>query len=176
MSEQNQDRRIRASDAEREAVVSVLREAMSEGRLTLGEGEERIAAAYAVTYRDELPAFTTDLPAQDPPPAGPRRGQRPPWADRAAGGEGGPQDTGGPQGARGPGQRPPWRRDRRRPRPAAGLVVVLAVIAAIWAVAGNVLWPAIVLGVIALMMLKGGGGCRPRQYAGRGGSRPEGYA
>jgi uncharacterized protein DUF1707 len=126
--------KIRASDAEREAVVSVVREAMSEGRLTLDEGEERIAAVYAATYRDELPAFTADLPPAEKPPAGGPRFDRPPWQ---------------------------WER-RRRPRPAIGLVALLAIAATIWAVAGHVVWPAIVLGIVAIMMLKGGGACRPR--------------
>ncbi|HEX6500022.1 MAG TPA: DUF1707 domain-containing protein [Micromonosporaceae bacterium] len=54
--------RIRTSDTEREEVVSVLRSAMGEGRLSLQEGEERIAAAYAATYRDELRPLTADLP------------------------------------------------------------------------------------------------------------------
>ena len=35
---------------------------MAEGRLTLEEGEERLAAAYAAKYRDELKPLTTDLP------------------------------------------------------------------------------------------------------------------
>lgn len=56
------NRRIRTSDTEREEVVSVLRSAMGEGRLSLPEGEERIAAAYAATYRDELGPLTADLP------------------------------------------------------------------------------------------------------------------
>ncbi|WP_213456855.1 DUF1707 SHOCT-like domain-containing protein [Rhizomonospora bruguierae] len=56
--------RIRTSDAEREQIAQVLRAAMGEGRLTLVEGEERLAAAYAATYRDELPPLTADLPAQ----------------------------------------------------------------------------------------------------------------
>jgi hypothetical protein len=54
--------RVRASDPEREAFVTILRAAMSEGRLTLQEGEERIARVYAATYRDELPPTTDDLP------------------------------------------------------------------------------------------------------------------
>jgi Domain of unknown function (DUF1707) len=132
MSEQDQSR-IRTSDSEREAVVTVLREAMSEGRLTLAEGEERIAAVYAATYRDELPAFTTDLPSPEPPPAGTARPR---------------------------GQRPPWRRDQRAPRPVAGLITVAAVAAGVWAVLGHALWPAIVLGIMAIMLLKGGGACR----------------
>jgi uncharacterized protein DUF1707 len=54
--------RLRTSDAEREQVVTILRAAMTEGRLTLEEGEERLAAAYATKYRDELAPLTADLP------------------------------------------------------------------------------------------------------------------
>jgi Domain of unknown function (DUF1707) len=55
-------RRIRASDPEREEYAQILRAAMSEGRLNLEEGEERLAKAYAATYRDELDPLTVDLP------------------------------------------------------------------------------------------------------------------
>jgi hypothetical protein len=55
-------RRIRASDAEREEYAKMLRAAMAEGRLTLTDGEERLATAYATTYRDELDPLTSDLP------------------------------------------------------------------------------------------------------------------
>jgi hypothetical protein len=54
--------RLRASDAEREHVTTLVRAAMTEGRLTLDEGEERLAAVYAARFRDELGAFTADLP------------------------------------------------------------------------------------------------------------------
>ncbi|HEU4425077.1 MAG TPA: DUF1707 domain-containing protein, partial [Pilimelia sp.] len=50
--------RLRASDAEREQIATILRAAMTEGRLNLQEGEERLAAAYAATYRDELGPLT----------------------------------------------------------------------------------------------------------------------
>jgi hypothetical protein len=53
---------IRASDAEREQVAHILRTAMGEGRLTLDEGEERLAAAYRAVYRDDLAPLTADLP------------------------------------------------------------------------------------------------------------------
>jgi hypothetical protein len=56
------DPRIRASDAEREQLAKILRAAMAEGRLTLDEGEERLAKAYGATYRDELDPLTRDLP------------------------------------------------------------------------------------------------------------------
>lgn len=54
--------RVRASDAERERMATILRAAMTEGRLDLAEGEERLAKAYAATYRDELGELVTDLP------------------------------------------------------------------------------------------------------------------
>ena len=54
--------RMRASDADREAVVQTLLDAIARGLLTLHEGDERVAAAYAARYRDELPPLTADLP------------------------------------------------------------------------------------------------------------------
>ncbi|HWS38129.1 MAG TPA: DUF1707 domain-containing protein [Actinoplanes sp.] len=54
--------RLRTSDAEREEVAEILRAAMAEGRLDLTEGEERLAAAYAAKFGDELTVLTTDLP------------------------------------------------------------------------------------------------------------------
>ncbi len=54
--------RLRTSDQEREQIAEILRAAMTEGRLTLEEGEQRLAAAYAATYRDELRPLTADLP------------------------------------------------------------------------------------------------------------------
>lgn len=54
--------RMRTSDKEREQVAEILRAAMTEGRLNLEEGEERLAAAYAAKYRDELAPLTVDLP------------------------------------------------------------------------------------------------------------------
>lgn len=54
--------RLRTSDKEREQIAEILRAAMTEGRLTLEEGEERLAAVYAAKYRDELGPLTADLP------------------------------------------------------------------------------------------------------------------
>ncbi|MEH1126843.1 DUF1707 SHOCT-like domain-containing protein [Micromonospora sp. CPCC 206061] len=62
MSETADARRLRASDAEREQMAQILRAAMTEGRLDLAEGEQRLTTAYAATYRDELAVLTTDLP------------------------------------------------------------------------------------------------------------------
>ena len=54
--------RLRTSDTEREQIAVILRTAMTEGRLTLEEGEERLGAVYAAKYRDELAPLTADLP------------------------------------------------------------------------------------------------------------------
>ncbi|MFI1987841.1 DUF1707 domain-containing protein [Actinoplanes sp. NPDC020271] len=54
--------RLRTSDTEREQTAEILRAAMGEGRLTLDEGAERMTAAYAAKFRDELAALTGDLP------------------------------------------------------------------------------------------------------------------
>jgi hypothetical protein len=54
---------VRASDAEREAVVERLRVAATEGRLTLSELTERTEAAYTATTRGDLVPITADLPA-----------------------------------------------------------------------------------------------------------------
>lgn len=58
------DRPIRASDKEREGVVDVLRDAYTDGRLTLEEFEDRMAAAYASKTWDDLRELTADLPVQ----------------------------------------------------------------------------------------------------------------
>ncbi len=55
---------IRASDSDREIVVSVLREAYTAGRLTLDEFDERMAAAYAGKTWGDLRGLTADLPSQ----------------------------------------------------------------------------------------------------------------
>ncbi len=53
---------VRASDAEREAVVERLRIASVEGRLTFEELTERTEAAYAAVSRGDLEHITADLP------------------------------------------------------------------------------------------------------------------
>ncbi|HKE64524.1 MAG TPA: DUF1707 domain-containing protein [Micromonosporaceae bacterium] len=57
--------RVRTSDAERERVAETLRAAVGEGRLTLEEGDERLATLYTTKYRDELPPLVADLPGTD---------------------------------------------------------------------------------------------------------------
>lgn len=53
---------IRASDADRERVVEILRQNNVEGRLTSDEFEERMSAAYAAKTMGALAELTTDLP------------------------------------------------------------------------------------------------------------------
>jgi len=58
------DRPILASDNERESVVDVLRDAYTDGRLTLDEFEERMSAAYAARTWADLRELTGDLPME----------------------------------------------------------------------------------------------------------------
>jgi hypothetical protein len=58
---------FRASDADREAVVRTLHDAVVKGLLTMEECDERVAAAYATRFLRELPPLTADLPPAAPP-------------------------------------------------------------------------------------------------------------
>ncbi len=58
------DRSIRASDNERETVVDVLRDAYTDGRLTLDEFDERTSAAYSARTWADLRELTCDLPVE----------------------------------------------------------------------------------------------------------------
>jgi len=55
---------LRASHADRDRVVEVLRVAAGDGRLTVAELEERMEAALSARTVGELAALTTDLPAR----------------------------------------------------------------------------------------------------------------
>lgn len=83
---------LRASDADRERVAEVLRDALAEGRLDMAEFEERLDATYQARTYGELTPITRDLPGAGvgvPPvsmvkqPAGSGS-----WPDRIVGGEG----------------------------------------------------------------------------------------
>ena len=54
---------LRASDADRQAVVDRLRHAHEEGRLDLSEFDDRIRRAYAARTYAELDRLTSDIPA-----------------------------------------------------------------------------------------------------------------
>jgi len=66
------DSRMRASDAERNHTVTVLREEVGTGRLTLDEFSQRADAAYRSRTIGELATLTLDLPSPATPPAPPR--------------------------------------------------------------------------------------------------------
>jgi len=80
------DDAIRASDADREHAVGLLRDGYACGRLTLAEFDERTTAAFASRTWGELRKLTRDLPAP---------GQRPPLPAAPADVPGGVM-TGGP--------------------------------------------------------------------------------
>ncbi|MGP4045460.1 DUF1707 SHOCT-like domain-containing protein [Streptomyces sp. 2A115] len=88
---------LRASDADREQVAEVLRDALAEGRLDMEEFEERLEATYKARTYKELAPITRDLPGPGvttPAPVvstvkGPEGTGD--WAGRIVGGEGSSQ-------------------------------------------------------------------------------------
>ncbi|MEU6663577.1 DUF1707 domain-containing protein [Streptomyces sp. NPDC046821] len=81
---------LRASDADRDRVADILREALAEGRLTADEHAERVDGVYRAKTQAELEPLVRDLPgahrprpAQAPTPAPnrPTSGAIPPVAD-----------------------------------------------------------------------------------------------
>jgi hypothetical protein len=54
--------RLRASDADRERIVEQLRQHTAEGRLTMDEFDQRMAAAYEAKTYGDLAELTGDLP------------------------------------------------------------------------------------------------------------------
>ncbi|MFD0025851.1 DUF1707 domain-containing protein [Streptomyces sp. NPDC058382] len=67
---------IRASDADRDRIADILREAMAEGRLTADEHGERVDAVYRAKTVGELEPLVRDLPA----PGGTTRPTAAPYA------------------------------------------------------------------------------------------------
>ena len=57
---------VRASDADRERAVALLRRHYAQGRLTVAELESRSARAYGATWRHELRELVRDLPFELP--------------------------------------------------------------------------------------------------------------
>jgi hypothetical protein len=70
------DPTLRASDAERESAVGVLREHGGAGRLDVEELEQRVGAAYAARTHGELQDLFRDLPASPPARRTPARPAR----------------------------------------------------------------------------------------------------
>src|SRR5713226_5735394 len=62
MSTLDRESGVRASDAERDQVAQILQGAAADGRLSPEEAGERLAAAAAARFRDELAGFIADLP------------------------------------------------------------------------------------------------------------------
>jgi hypothetical protein len=56
---------LRAGDTDRAAVATVLGRHMADGRLTVGEYDERVARAYAARTYGDLADLTADLPSTD---------------------------------------------------------------------------------------------------------------
>ncbi|GGV73828.1 MULTISPECIES: DUF1707 SHOCT-like domain-containing protein [Streptomyces] len=82
---------LRASDADRERVAEVLRDALAEGRLDMQEFDERLEAAYKARTYGELAPLTRDLPAGAATPAVSLRKDVAPdsgWRGRIVGGDG----------------------------------------------------------------------------------------
>ncbi|MFE1878960.1 DUF1707 SHOCT-like domain-containing protein [Streptomyces diastatochromogenes] len=84
---------LRASDADRERVAEVLRDALAEGRLDMEEFEERLEATYKARTYAELTPITRDLPAGGAVAPAPVSFTKEPvqsgsWAGRIVGGEG----------------------------------------------------------------------------------------
>ncbi|MFR0352837.1 DUF1707 SHOCT-like domain-containing protein [Streptomyces sediminimaris] len=83
---------LRASDADRERVAEVLRDALAEGRLDMAEFEERLEATYRARTYGELTPITRDLPVGGVAPPHVSLTKEPPqdgsWAGRIVGGEG----------------------------------------------------------------------------------------
>ncbi|GAA2343761.1 DUF1707 SHOCT-like domain-containing protein [Streptomyces violaceusniger] len=77
---------MRASDAERERIAEVLREAVAEGRLDMEEFEERLSAAYEARTHGQLEPLVRDLPVPGgAAPAPPTPVDRTGWAERIGG-------------------------------------------------------------------------------------------
>ncbi|WP_432744172.1 DUF1707 SHOCT-like domain-containing protein [Streptomyces sp. JH002] len=72
---------VRASDADRDGIADILREALAEGRLDAEEHSERIESVYRAKTLGELEPLIRDLPAGQrtaPPPPGPAPHHSPP--------------------------------------------------------------------------------------------------
>jgi hypothetical protein len=120
---------IRASDADRERVVEILRQHTAEGRITADEFEERMTAAYAARTMGALAELTTDLPVD--------------LADHAR-----------RQAELARKARPRRTLSRQLRQEFSGLASLGVVLTTIWVISGaGYFWPAWPLGVIAAITL-----------------------
>jgi hypothetical protein len=116
---------LRASDAERESAVTLLREHGAAGRLDVPELEQRVAGAYAAKTHGDLAALLRDLPDAQLPA---------------------PRPASGPQRAA--------PRDRLEEGGWAAFAVVNVILVAIWAFTGaDYFWPGWVMASWALALV-----------------------
>jgi len=87
------ERPLRAADADRAAVATVLGEHMAAGRLTVDEYDERLSRAYAARTYGDLDQLTADLPSTRRPQAAQPVAHGHPYPARACGS--GPWNAGG---------------------------------------------------------------------------------
>ncbi|WP_168712552.1 DUF1707 domain-containing protein [Streptomyces sp. A0958] len=77
---------MRASDAERERIAEILREAVAEGRLEMEEFDQRLDRAYKARTHGELEPLVRDLPragsSSAPAAVQPRSGSAARWPER----------------------------------------------------------------------------------------------
>lgn len=152
---------IRASDSDREQVVTILRDAYVAGRLTLAEFDQRTSAAFASRTWGELRKLTSDLPAKPalgvvvPAPASPPREPAPAQASAP-----------GPPPATGT-TRPPGHLGMARLLPALPIVLVWVVIA-LSARGASAYIPLLFLLLVGLKIA----GSRPRHGRDRSGQQP----
>ncbi len=132
------DHMIRASDQDRDVVVTALRDAYTAGRLTLEEFDERMTDAYASRTWGELRKLTQDLPAQ--PVLGSDLPGRP--------GHPMPGPVLPAHPPRGNGLLPPSGQRRRRPVPVFPLVALWIVLALATQSAHEAVVPILVLVVV----------------------------
>jgi Domain of unknown function (DUF1707)/Cell wall-active antibiotics response 4TMS YvqF len=71
----NENSRLRASDADRDAAASVVNNALAEGRLTAEEHSDRLDAIYAAKTQAELVPLLEDLPGSGAPVPRPAGGE-----------------------------------------------------------------------------------------------------
>jgi len=148
------DQSMRASDADRDRIVTALRENMAAGRLSTDEFDERLGNALTAKTLGELEGLMADLPGAE---LGQRADAEP---DRAGG-------------------NPPSRRGRYQParRTARGsvltvgiLVLVICLISAVH-LSLSFLWVAAALAVLVVARRIRGS----RDHSGRGSARPQRY-
>ncbi|WP_420120801.1 DUF1707 SHOCT-like domain-containing protein [Nakamurella sp.] len=148
--------RMRAGTTDRQAAVDRLTTHFADGRLDAAEFDQRVAAAYASTYLDELTPLFADLPQTRP--------GHPSWA--APAGSFGPARPDPFSGGRGDGR---WNGRRTGPPPHVRLaLIVLLVFTVIWSIGavGHGFFPFPLLWLVIVLLMVGR--MRHRRWSGPG--------